>query len=339
MKINIKNIRIRSVCATLFISLFLSCNNGVEELQKQKQSILSISNLRQDFLDVFASFGDMVTDTLGIKAQTKKEDIGKYFTKVEQTMTAVKVKLNDIIEKYGKHQKVKEKLNKFIDTISKIELGAKEVAGGFTGTGGELIGSATKNFGATVPRAASINTLVKGVKAIVEIVLKKGEGNPEADVTIGSDGGNNKKDIGKLFSQTNTDGTETSAAKASAAIGAVTGAYILRAIANSGTAEDGKVDIDKAKNAAELAVAKKNSATKEAKQKDAVIAAEIALIAMAKDGKFAANNDDKDANAVTGAVASAVNKTISTLIIAIRNTVDSGLKIISEARRYVNRNK
>ncbi|AHH11253.1 hypothetical protein bcCo53_001639 (plasmid) [Borrelia coriaceae] len=33
MKINIKNIRIKSICATLFISLFLSCNNAGPELR------------------------------------------------------------------------------------------------------------------------------------------------------------------------------------------------------------------------------------------------------------------------------------------------------------------
>ncbi len=59
---------------------------------------------------------------------------------------------------------------------------------------------------------------------------------------------------------------------------------------------------------------------------------------MAKDGKFAAKQDDshfKDANAINGAVASAVNKTLSTLIIAIRNTVDSGLKTISNILKTV----
>ncbi len=38
---------------------------------------------------------------------------------------------------------------------------------------------------------------------------------------------------------------------------------------------------------------------------------------MAKDGKFAAKNKDKSANAVNGAVESAVNKILSTLTIAI----------------------
>ncbi|ETZ17158.1 Variable outer membrane protein [Borrelia duttonii CR2A] len=52
--------------------------------------------------------------------------------------------------------------------------------------------------------------------------------------------------------------------------------------------------------------------------------------AMAKGGKFAANNDGKHANAVNGTVSSAVNKVLSTLVIVIRNRVDEGLKGISE---------
>ncbi|AHH11263.1 hypothetical protein BCO_0114800 (plasmid) [Borrelia coriaceae ATCC 43381] len=80
MKINIKNINIKSICATLFISLVLSCNSGViEELQKQRDSILSISNLIQGFLDIFASFGNMFTDSFDIKVTTTKQQVGDYF--------------------------------------------------------------------------------------------------------------------------------------------------------------------------------------------------------------------------------------------------------------------
>ncbi|AHH07888.1 Variable outer membrane protein (plasmid) [Borrelia crocidurae DOU] len=53
--------------------------------------------------------------------------------------------------------------------------------------------------------------------------------------------------------------------------------------------------------------------------------------AMAKDGKFVAKKDeDKSAFAINGSVASAVNKVLSTLIIAIRNRVDEGLKEINK---------
>ncbi|AHH11928.1 Variable outer membrane protein, partial (plasmid) [Borrelia coriaceae ATCC 43381] len=117
-----------------------------------------------------------------------------------------------------------------------------------------------------------------------------------------------------------------------ASIGAVTGADILKAIAISGNADSNNSTIEKAKNAASIAIAKvENSKTLNAVNKDAVIAAGIALRAMAKDGKFSAKNEDKAEHAVNGAVSSAVNKTLSTLIIAIRNTVDSGLKTISKA--------
>ncbi|AHH07484.1 Variable outer membrane protein (plasmid) [Borrelia crocidurae DOU] len=39
-------------------------------------------NLRKGFLDVFVTFGDMVAGTLGIKADTKKSDIGAYLVRL-----------------------------------------------------------------------------------------------------------------------------------------------------------------------------------------------------------------------------------------------------------------
>ncbi|ETZ17059.1 Variable outer membrane protein [Borrelia duttonii CR2A] len=111
----------------------------------------------------------------------------------------------------------------------------------------------------------------------------------------------------------------------------------MKAISQSN--EDPKADntngIEAVKDAAEIAIApakddKKEVAVESAK-KDAVIAAGIALRAMAKDGKFAAKKDEeKSAHAVNGAVASAVNKVLTALTIAIRNRVDEGLKGINE---------
>ncbi|ETZ17096.1 Variable outer membrane protein, partial [Borrelia duttonii CR2A] len=172
----------------------------------------------------------------------------------------------------------------------------------------------------------AVNSIFKGIKSIVEIVLKgKGDANATKTKDV------QHKDIGKLFEK-QANATETEAAAASASIGAVSGADMLQAIANSAEAKE-NVEINAASNAAELAVVKNNSATKTLDalaNKDAVIAAGIALRAMAKDGKFAANNDAKHANAVNGAAASAVGKVLSTLTIAIRNAVDEGLKGISK---------
>ncbi|AHH11556.1 variable large family protein (plasmid) [Borrelia coriaceae] len=72
-------IKVRSICATLFISLFLSCNNGIEELEKRNYFLFSLANLGNDFLDVFTSFADMVSDVLSIKAETKKRRCKKIF--------------------------------------------------------------------------------------------------------------------------------------------------------------------------------------------------------------------------------------------------------------------
>lgn len=48
---------------------------------------------------------------------------------------------------------------------------------------------------------------------------------------------------------------------------------------------------------------------------------------LVKDGKLAAKGEDKSEHAVNGVSVSSVGKALSTPIIAIRNTVDSGLKI------------
>uniref|UniRef100_A0A5P8AX23 Variable large protein n=1 Tax=Borrelia miyamotoi TaxID=47466 RepID=A0A5P8AX23_9SPIR len=236
--------------------------------------------------------------------------------------------MKDEVSQNRNYAKVKAVVDEFITgTLDKIASGAKKAASGATGS--EAIGGAT-NSGqdAVAADATSVNSLVKGIKEIVGAVLKEGEGNLEASKTAE----NEKKSIGKLFGEKSSDGTEQQAAAASASIGAVSGADILRAIAGSGETAS-EPEIEKAKNAAEIAAAKKE-ASKEIKneaQKDAIIAGGIALRGMAKDGKLAAKaSEEKSANAVNGAVASAVGKTLSTLIIGIRDTVDSGLKKIKE---------
>ncbi|UPA12766.1 variable large family protein [Borrelia venezuelensis] len=305
--------------------LLLSCGSGTTSAEDPKITFLtSIANLGKGFLDVFTSLSDMVTGAFGIKADTKKSDIGKYFSDIEKTMTSVKEKLQTEVAKNGNYSKIKTVVDAFItNTLDKIAEGAREASKGATGA--DTIGNAVKNGDATPADTSSVNALVKGIKEIVDVVLKDNEGSAEANKTTDND----KKDIGKLFSKASDNGTEAEAAKANASIGAVTGDDILQAIAKSGMASAGK-DIDQASNAAEIATAKNDSGTKETKRKDAVIAAGIALRAMAKGGKFAAKNEDKAVPAVNGVAASAVGKTLSTLIIAIRNTVDNGLKKINE---------
>ncbi|AHH07659.1 Variable outer membrane protein (plasmid) [Borrelia crocidurae DOU] len=141
------------------------------------------------------SFGDMITETLGIKAETKKSEIGGYFSKIENTMKVVKGKLGKILEEHGSYEKVKEKVEEFIGKIGKIEAGAKEAAEGASGE--DKIGGATNAGQDAVPaNKDAVNLLVKGIKAIVAVVLKENEGNAEANKTREDE----SKTIGKLFS-------------------------------------------------------------------------------------------------------------------------------------------
>ncbi|AHH11371.1 Variable outer membrane protein (plasmid) [Borrelia coriaceae ATCC 43381] len=122
---------------------------------------------------------------------------------------------------------MKEAVEKFIkETLEKVEEGSKEAAKGAIG---EAIGNATSaGHGADPANKDSIVSIVKGIKKIVEVVLKD-KGNAGATKT----GDDDKKDIGKLFAHANgkADAKEENIAKASASIGAVIGADILKAIA------------------------------------------------------------------------------------------------------------
>ncbi|ANF34604.1 Variable large protein 15/16 (plasmid) [Borrelia turicatae] len=333
-----KRITLSALLMTLF--LLLSCGSGSAKAEDPKTLFLtSIANLGKGFLDVFTSLSDMITGAFGIKAETKKSDIGKYFTSIETTMKTVKDKLNTVVAENGNYPKVKEVVDQFITgTLDKIAEGAKTAASG--ATDGVSIGEVVKSDAAgNVSDADSVKNLVVGIKEIVDLVIK--EGDSKADKTTPVD--DDKKNIGKLF------GAETAADKgaedkhvaaASASIGAVSGADILKAIAaaNADAKKDGKVS--EATDAAALALAKGTGTADDEKlttaesKKDAVIAAGIALRAMAKDGKFIVKDiaeKKTEADAAKGVAASAVGKTLSTLIIAIRNTVDTGLKSISEA--------
>ncbi|WP_172642008.1 variable large family protein [Borrelia crocidurae] len=332
--INRVNIVNRVMIMMMMVVMVMGCNSGGVK-DPEKVFLSEMVNLGKGFLDVFVSFGDMITGTLGIKADMKKSDIGKYFSDIEKTMQTTKVKLREILEKNGQYEKVRKVVEEFISgTVDKIAAGAKEAALGASGSGSELIGSAVKNGDASPSELQSVKSLVKGIKEIVEIVLK-GKGDAGADVTKGE----SKKDVGKLFTAT-TDGNRADNAAAQAAassIGAVSGADILQAIAKS--KEDPQVNntdgIEKAEDAAGIAVAPAKDGKKEIKdgaRKDAVIAGGIALRAMTKGNKFSIKNDADDAviKTVNGAAASAVNKILNTLTIAIRNRVDEGLKEINK---------
>ncbi|AFI31701.1 hypothetical protein Q7M_1558 (plasmid) [Borrelia crocidurae str. Achema] len=125
----------------LMMVMMMGCNSGGVK-DSEKVFLSEMVNLGKGFLDVFVSFGDMITGTLGIKADTKKSDIGKYFSDIEKTMISVKEKLQEEVSKNGKYEKVRTVVEQFINgTLDKIASGAKEAA---SGANGDVIGNSKK---------------------------------------------------------------------------------------------------------------------------------------------------------------------------------------------------
>ncbi|AHH11255.1 variable large family protein (plasmid) [Borrelia coriaceae] len=343
MKINIKNIRVKRICATLFISLFLSCNNGIEELEKRNQFLSSLANLGNDFLSVFTSFGDSLGGVLGFKEGSKKSDVANYFNKIQDTVQGTKDKLNTIVDNMKAQGNlnataVESAVKTLIDnTLNNIIEGAK-TASDAVGTDDKPLGDVADTNGGS--KGESVDSLVKGIKDIVEVVLGVKEGNPDAgDAKTSVDESNGNAGAlrataaagaGKLFGSDSAGapGDAAKAAKdASKAVGAVTGADILQAIAKGVSGKAAEL----AKNAS----VNSNVAAADG-AKDAEVAGAIAIRAMTKNGKFSGPTGGAKADvsaAVKGAAISAVTKALDILTIAIRRTIDEGLKAVKDAMK------
>ncbi|AHH11432.1 variable large family protein (plasmid) [Borrelia coriaceae] len=340
MKINIKNIRVKSICATLFISLFLSCNNGiVEELQKQKDSIFSISNLRQGFLDIVTSFGDIIAGTLGFNAVTsedKRSAVGVHFDKVKKGLEDIKGKLDGLAKEIASAPHadtigvgaVKEAIKKAIDeVISKLIDSVIKLAGVTKADGN--IGDNDHSSGALPANEASVKAIIAEVKSIIEVAEQSG-----VKIEPGSDGAAVKSG----------DATAPAALAASTVANAKAGSLLADEVAKA----DPWAMINKIKNsttntsvlsgndkdAGTLATGTKAADNNGAGAKtNADLAAAVALKAMTAGGRFSAAQNE--AGAVKGAAVSAVNKVLGVLDEIIRKIVVKKLDKIGEALRGI----
>ncbi|UPA11430.1 variable large family protein (plasmid) [Borrelia parkeri] len=329
---------------TLF--LLLSCGSGSAKAEDpQSRFLKSVISLSNDFLNVFTSLSDMVGGVLGFDTNTKKSDVGNYFKKVHDTLSSTKEALNKIVADMKSDNNPNASAvetavtNLVTTTLDKIIEGASEAVKGAEGN--EPIGNVAEPAAGAGVAAGSdaVKSLSEGIGKIVEVVLK-GKGSAAAGddkgpvkdadggagAARGADGAGADGDARKLFASDNA-GDAASAAKvakdAAKAVGAVTGADILQAIAKGDGGESAKL----AKHNNTIA---NNNGANANNAKDGIIAGAIALRAMAKGGKFAnasaAAAGVKD-NVISAAV-SAVTKALDALTIAIRNTIDAGLKTV-----------
>ncbi|WP_024654779.1 variable large family protein, partial [Borrelia hispanica] len=265
---------------------------------------------------------------------------------VQGTVQGTKDKLEQIVDDMKKggnpHAvEVESVVKKLVsETFDKIIDGASEALKGADGV--EAIGNVAEPGAGAGAGADAVKSLSEGIKKIVSVVLKEGNaeaGNDNGPVKDDGTAGAARGDAGagvdgdarKLFANNNA-GAAADAAKAARdavkAVGAVTGADILQAIAKGDDGESAK--LAKHNNA----VANNNGANAN-NARDAIIAGGIALRAMAKGGKFAnasAAAAGVKANVVDAAV-SGVTKALNTLTIAIRSAVDEGLKSVKEAMK------
>ncbi|UPA17184.1 variable large family protein (plasmid) [Borrelia coriaceae] len=310
----------------------------MEELEKRNTFLSSLANLGNDFLNIFTSFGEMTGTVLGFNKDTKKSDVGKYFKKVQDTVQGTKDKLKEIVANMEKENNpnadaVKKEVEKLVsEKLDTIIKGAKTVSDAIGTTGEDLLGNVAKAAASKaggVP-GTKVGELVEGIKGIVDVVLQ-GKGNSEAGDTKKAQESSSRStgtDARKLFDGTasNIDSNAKDAANdASKAVAAVTGADILQAMV--------KDKGDAAKLAINNATVSGTSPIADSDARDVAIAGGIALRAMANGGKFANGQTNDIAALVQGIAVSAVAKVLNTLTIAIRNTIDTGLKTVKEAMK------
>ncbi|AHH07753.1 Variable outer membrane protein (plasmid) [Borrelia crocidurae DOU] len=333
----------RIVMVMMMVMMVMGCNSGgVGESKESVENkfLQSLVNVSNEFLNVFTSFGDMVGSVLGLNLESKKSDVGKYFKTVQDTVQGTKDKLEKIVvdmkeEKNPNAAGVESVVKKLVsETLEKIIAGSKTASEAVGVEGIDLLGNiAEPNNGAgSAAEEASLKFLIEGISKIVSVVLGN-KGSADAGTDKKAEDGSSSRtngnaadgEAGKLFVAANA-GTAANAKKsatdATKAVGAVSGADILKAMIKD--------------NGDAFKLAKETTGNANT-PKDGTIAGAIALRAMAKGGKFA-NASDADAQgiiatAVKAAAVSAVTKALDTLTIAIRSTIDEGLKSVKEAMK------
>ncbi|XXG16323.1 variable large family protein (plasmid) [Borrelia puertoricensis] len=322
-----KRITLCALLMTLF--LLFSCGSGTTSAEDtQGRFLKSVISLGNDFLNVFISLTDMVGGVLGFNTTTKKSDVGNYFKTIEKSLTTTKTILEKIVsdmktENNPNASAVETAVKSLItNTLDKIIAGAKTASEAIGTTGDDLLGNVAAHAAPAGAKGETEN-LIKGIKSIVDVVLEN-EGKHDAGTDKKAEDGSAARTAndgaGKLFANDNAGdaaNAKKSAADAAKAVGAVTGADILKAMVKNGA----------------------NSAVEAAKAnaKDGTIAGAIALRSMAKNGKFAGPSADDQggvAPIVKGAAVSAVTKALGTLTIAIRETIDRGLKTVKDAINF-----
>ncbi|AHH11794.1 Variable major outer membrane lipoprotein (plasmid) [Borrelia coriaceae ATCC 43381] len=246
MKINIKNISIKSICATLFISLFLSCNNGViEELQKEKTFLSSLMDVGRSAENTFYSFMSLISDTLGFRvtADKSKKDVGEHFKKLAEGIDQAIKELLPIADKtiQSDEQSGKEEnLSRLNVKVQEAKVTLEKLKGhisslesiGDTSKVGEVGGS---QQGAK-PADEELKKAYNALKGIVEIARAQQVDEPKKNDLVIIDTskiGGTTPEHGARVLATVADAGQEAGSGAAKIVSAVSGEAILAAIVSS----------------------------------------------------------------------------------------------------------
>ncbi|ACL34311.1 hypothetical protein Bbu156a_F20 (plasmid) [Borreliella burgdorferi 156a] len=232
--------------------------------------------------------------------------------------------------KAGLKSTVESAVNKtvsgWLEEMAKAAKDAATAASGGNTEIGKVVKAAAGAAAAKGGDATSVNGIASGIKGIVAAAEKAGEeGKLESEAVAA---GEANADAGKLFAKKKDNdggGEAKDAEKAAAAVSAVSGKQILKAIVDAAEKGDGEKKGVKAEDATNPIAAAIGSTggdkdaaafNNNGMKKNDQIAAAIVLRGMAKDGEFALKNAEHD-NAKAGlksTVESAVNKTVVAVV-------------------------
>ncbi|WP_417903276.1 variable large family protein [Borreliella burgdorferi] len=360
----------RKISSAILLSAFLvfiSCKNNVGEAETKDDKKDSVSMFYQSlvrlgngFIDVFNAFSGLVADAF-FTADPKKSEVKTYFDSISKKLKSTKEKLESLSNKKensnadsadagsadagakdGKKgdavTSVVQEVNKWLEEMMK----AAEKAAAAGDTGNSKIGDVANGAAGTKADDASVKGIALGIKGIVDAAGKaSGEDGGGALKGVKEATGNSNGDAGKLF-DTQGGGGQADAAdvgKASDAVSAVSGKQIIKAIVDAAGKGDGDhagAAAGAAKNPIAAAIGQANQAgaafnnNNNDMKKDDKIAAAIVLRGLAKGGKFAAT-DENGAKSAKSVIESAVQKSMAALSGIIRDSIELGLKKVSDA--------
>ncbi|WP_223147731.1 variable large family protein, partial [Borreliella bavariensis] len=203
------------------------------------------------------------------------------------------------------------------------------------GTGdGTSIGDAADNKEGAAADAESVKGIANGIKGIVDAAGKADGEKGDALKDVVAAAGDDNADAGKLFKTSGAGADAAAVAKAATAVSAVSGKQILKAIVDAAGGGGDQVGAQAAQAtnpiAAAIGAADDNGANgfnDAGMKKSDKIAAAIVLRGLAKDGKFAAaNNDGGKKESVKSVVESAVSEMSAWLEEMIKAAADAATK-------------